>query len=141
LGVSRESIRRKVRCWLHNQHWARWRGLGSTQRQARELILGPSLSAETGILSFHRTQSRVMIGLLTGHNTLRRHIHLMGVTNSPLCRRCRVEDKTSAHILCECEALASLRHTYLGSFFLDPEDITSLSLGAIWNFTKGTGIP
>jgi hypothetical protein len=26
-------------------------------------------------------------------------------------------------VLCECEALASLRHPYLGSFFLDPEDI------------------
>jgi len=87
LGVSRESIRRKVRCWLDNQHWARWRGLGSTQRQAQELILGPSLSAETSLLSFHRTQSRVMIGLLTGHNTLRRHFYLMGLTNSPLCRR------------------------------------------------------
>jgi hypothetical protein len=25
--------------------------------------------------------------------------------------------------LCECEALASLRHAHLGSFFLDPDDI------------------
>ena len=28
----------------------------------------------------------------------------------------------------------------LGSFFLEPEDIGSLSLGAIWNFSKGTGL-
>ena len=41
----------------------------------------------------------------------------------------------------ECQALASLRHVYLGSFFLDPEDIKSLSLGGIWNFSKGTGLP
>jgi hypothetical protein len=27
------------------------------------------------------------IGLHTGHNTLRRHLHLMGMTNIPLCRR------------------------------------------------------
>jgi len=40
-----------------------------------------------------------------------------------------------------CETLASLRHVYLGSFFLDPEDIKSLSLGAIWNFSEGTGFP
>jgi hypothetical protein len=39
---------------------------------------------------------------------------------------------------CECEALASLRHTYLGSFFLNPEDIRLLVMGAIWNFAKGT---
>jgi hypothetical protein len=39
------------------------------------------------------------------------------------------------------EALTSLTQVYLGSFFMDPEDIKSLSLGAIWNFSKGTGIP
>jgi hypothetical protein len=102
---------------------ARRRGLGSTQRLARELILGPSPGAKNRLLSFNRTQSRIVIGLLTGHNTLRIYLHLMGLTNSPFCRRCGVEDETLAHIIFECEALASLGHVYLGSFFLDPEDI------------------
>jgi hypothetical protein len=35
-------------------------------------------------------------------------------------------------ILSPSEAEASLGHTYLGSFFLDPEDIRKLSIGAIW---------
>ena len=48
--------------------------------------------------------------------------------------------KTSVHILCEYKALASLRHKYLGSFFLDPEDIRVLGVGAIWNFVKETGL-
>jgi len=39
------------------------------------------------------------------------------------------------------EALASLRHAYLGSFFLDPEDIKSLRMGVTWNSFKGTGLP
>jgi hypothetical protein len=58
----------------------------------------------------------------------------MGLIDSPLWNRCRAEEETSAHVLCECEAVASLGRTSLGSFFLDPEDIISLSLGAIWNF-------
>jgi hypothetical protein len=29
----------------------------------------------------------------------------------------------------------------LFSFFLDPEDIGSISLGAIWMFSKGTVLP
>jgi len=37
-----------------------------------------------------------------------------------------MKEETSVHILCECEALASLRHPYLASFFLDPEDIMNL---------------
>ena len=40
LGVSRLDIRRRIRRWLVNQDWIWWRGLGDTQRQARELILG-----------------------------------------------------------------------------------------------------
>jgi len=73
--------------------------------------------------------------------TLRRHLHLLGLLDSPLCRRCGAEEENSVHIFCECEALASLRHAHLGSFFLEPEDIKSISLGAIWNFSKVTGLP
>ena len=91
--------------------------------------------------TFNRTQSRAVTGLLTGHNTLMRHLYLLELLDSPLCRKCRVREETSAHILCECEALASLRHAYLGSFLLEPEDIKSLGLGAIWNFSKVTGLP
>jgi hypothetical protein len=114
------------------------RGLGDTQRQAPELILGPCLGVKDRLLSVNRIQSRAVTGLLTGHNTPR-HFHLLGLSDSPLCRRCGAEDETSAHILCELEALASLRHAYLGSF-LEPEDIKSINLGAIWNFSKATGL-
>ena len=114
------------------------RSLGDNQRQARELISGPCLCAKARFLFFNRTKSRAVTGLLTGHNTLRRHLQLIELSDSPLCRRCGAEDETSAHILCECEALASLRHAHLASFFLEPEDIRNISLGAIWNFSKVT---
>jgi hypothetical protein len=65
------------------------------------LILGPSRGTRVRFLSFSRVQSRVV----TGHNTLHRHLHLMGLVDSPLCRKCGVEDETSAHILCWCEVL------------------------------------
>jgi hypothetical protein len=65
----------------------------------------------------------------------------MGLIDSPLCRRCGAEKETTAHVVSECEALATLRHTNLGSFLFDPEDVRSLSVGAIWNFIKGTGLP
>jgi len=32
------------------------------------------------------------------------------------------------------------RHVYLGSF-LEPEDIKSIILGSIWDFSKATGLP
>jgi len=62
----------------------------------------------------------------------------MGLSNNPTCRKCGTEEETSVYILCECVALDSPRHAYAGSFFLDPEDVRKISIGAIWNFAKGT---
>jgi hypothetical protein len=92
------------------------------------------------LLFFNRTQTIVVTDLLTGHNTLRRHLHIMGLGNNPICRKRGTEKETSVHVLGDCEALASLRYTNMGSFFLDPEDIRVLGMGAIWNFGKGTGL-
>jgi hypothetical protein len=131
---------RKMKRWMQRQHLELWRSPCATQRQVRELISGPNLATGARLLSFNRTQSRAVIGLPTGHNNLRRQLHVMGLSNNPTCRMCGNEEESSVHILCECEALASLRHLHLGSFFLEPEDIRVLGVGAIWNFAKGTGL-
>jgi hypothetical protein len=103
-------------------------------------VLSSDLAMGARLLSFNRTQSRVVTGLLTGHNTLRRHLHIMGLCNDSMYRKYGTEEETSVHILCECEALASLRHAHLGSLFLESEDIRELGMGANWNFAKGTGL-
>jgi hypothetical protein len=58
----------------------------------------------------------------------------------PLYRECGVKEETPAHILCECGPWPHSDMHYLGSFFLVPEDIKSISLGAIWGFSKATGL-
>jgi len=139
-GVSRQNVGRKMKCWMQRQHLVLWCGPCSTQRQTWGLIFGPHLATKTWLLSFNRTQSGVVIGLLTGHNTLRRHLYIMGLSNNPTCRKFDTEEETSVCILCECEVLASFRHAYLGSFFMNCEDITKLNIGTSWNFAKGTGL-
>ena len=59
---------------------------------------------ENNKLDYVCIKSRVVTGLLTGHNTVRRHLYLLGLTDSPLCRGCGMKEETLAHILCECEA-------------------------------------
>jgi hypothetical protein len=83
----------------------------------------PCLDTKARLLSLNKTQPRVITGLHTRHNTLRRHLYLMELSDSPLCRKCAAQDETSAHILCGCEALASFRHVCLGCFFLERENI------------------
>ena len=120
LGVSKENIRKKIKRWIDNQHMVMRRHLISTQRQAQKMILGPSPAVKTRLLSFSRTQSRVVTGLLTGHNTLKRHLHLMGLSCSPVCTRRGAEEETSIHVFCECDALAFHLDAYMGSFFFGP---------------------
>jgi hypothetical protein len=62
----------------------------------------------------------------------------MRLSNNPICRKCGTEEETSVYVLCECETMASLRHSYLGSFFLDHEDIRKLIIVAIWKIAIGT---
>jgi len=39
------------------------------------------------------TQSRVVVGLVIEHNTLRRYFYLMGLNNSPFCKSCGAEQR------------------------------------------------
>jgi hypothetical protein len=133
MGASRRDLQKRLGRWLVSQHGAQWRGLGDTQ--------GPSLGTRAKFITFNRVQSRVITGLLKGHITLGRHLHLLGLLDRHFCRKCGVGEETSAHIMCECEVPASLRHVCLSSFYLEPEDIRSLGLGAIWSCSKVRGLP
>jgi len=84
---------------MEKQHLVLWCGPCSTQRQALVLVSGPNLATRARLLSFNRTQSRDVIGLLTGHNTLRKHLYIMELNNNPTCRKCGTEEETSFHIL------------------------------------------
>jgi hypothetical protein len=57
-------------------------------------VLHSANSAVTVVLSFNRTQYRAVIGLLIGHNTLRRHLYAKGLSNSLTCRKCGTEEET-----------------------------------------------
>jgi len=117
LRVSRQNTKRNMKRWVDNQHLLTWFGPSSSQRQARKLFLGPSPTTKTRFLSYNRTQSRVVIGLLTGHNTLGRHLQLVALTNGSLCRRCGAQEETSALDLCSVRF--GFAQTYLsGLLFL-----------------------
>ena len=68
---------------------------------------------KTSLPSFNRMQPRVVTCLLTGRNTLRNHLYITGLIDSSLCRRFGAEFEISAHVLCECEALTTLRLIWL----------------------------
>jgi hypothetical protein len=45
----------------------------------------------------------------------------IGIDGS-ICERCQEKDESATHILCDCEVMTYLRLTYLGQFFVEPND-------------------
>jgi len=46
----------------------------------------------------------------------------------------------ASHVLCECEALITLRYRHLGCHFLKPGDFEKISVSKILNFVQGVGL-
>ena len=79
-------------------------------------------------------QSTVVTGHLNGYDTLRRHLYMVGLLDSPVCRRCEAQEWTSPHIL------ASIRHTSDTEFlFFGPSGYQKSKSGGNLEIIKGTG--
>jgi len=95
---------------MESQHLVLWCEPCSTQRQTQELISGPNLATRARLLSFNRTQSRVVIGLLSGHNTLRRHLYIMGLSYNPTVGNVVLRRKPESTFCVHCRGAGSSRH-------------------------------
>jgi hypothetical protein len=63
----------------------------------------------------------------------------MGLERDPICERCLEADESTAHVLCDCEALA-LRFRHLGQFFMKPSDFYDALIGKVLHFIRSVGL-
>jgi hypothetical protein len=73
------------------------------------------------LLDLSRKQLKIMTGLLTGHCNLKGHLSKLGHVNSPECDRCNQPSEAASHVLCDCEALATLRFRHIGCHLMQPD--------------------
>ena len=76
LGFSTIAVRSKVRQWahnVHNKHWLNTEGC----RQAKELVTQVTPGLTQFALRQCRRDLRILVCLLTGRNTLNRHLTIM----------------------------------------------------------------
>jgi hypothetical protein len=138
-----QTIVRTVNCWfVHVKLFFLWDETGITSFKKGYLYLTKSKIC-LNITCVRREQGACNYGscdLFSGGSNVDVRV-LVTVCYSLLCRKCEVMEETSAHILCECETLASIRHVHLGPSFLEPKDIQSISPRAIWSFSNASGLP
>jgi hypothetical protein len=101
--------------WATEQHHKRW-NLAPGLKHGKAAIGKPSQKLTNEVLQLRRTQIRQVVGLLTGHCHLRKHLHRLGVSNeSTLCRLYYTEDETASHIIYDCDALIRKRTNLFGN--------------------------
>ena len=83
-------------------------------RQAKELVTRVTPGLTQFALRQCRRDLRTLVYLLTGHNTLNRHLTIMRRVNDPLCPLYKEEEETSLHFLGKCCATAQV--PFWGSF-------------------------
>lgn len=134
-GTSLQVCRLALKKWVRNQHLQGWQERDGC-RQGKELIEGPNPRVTHRLLQMSRKHLRLVVGVLTGHCGLNRHLNLMRVVPDPLCALCAEEEETAFHFLGQCVALAATRRRILGADPMSPQDIRRLPIGNLLRFIK-----
>jgi ribonuclease HI len=138
IPLSVTAVRTAIRQWALIQHTKQWK-LSATCIQTKRVVEVPSGETWRYLRSLGRQALRLVTQVITGHNTLNKHLFAMGTVSSPTCTMCGVGEETSYHYIGECERYASVRQSVLGSGFLGQEDIKNIPLPALLKFIKVSG--
>ena len=136
--VSRMVIKGKIREWGWKSFHKRWRNL-NTCRQAREGIREQTEGDLRSLLQLSRKELRNVIVILTGHGNLGRHLHKMGLVDTPRCQKCQGEEETPGHHVGRCPAYSRRRMTNLGRHMLEDQEWRQMKYWKISNFLKDSG--
>jgi len=124
-----------IRQWARRNHRDRWKRM-STCRQARQILDQPSESHRSTCCQLRRNEIHQLISVVTGHSTLKGHLHRMGLIADPTCDLCGNEVEDRNHFLCRCDALCLQRLTIFGAATMEPCYLSEIPLRLNLEFIK-----
>jgi hypothetical protein len=80
-----------------------------------------------------------LVGLITGHCPLNKHLHNMGLIDEPICIACGMEDESAFHLLCNCSSLISLGMRLFSKPILSVEEYEGASAYALQRCALASG--
>ena len=107
LPISHTVVKTAIRDWVYKQSDKCWQSL-TTCQQAKEMITGRCRRRETDLQALTGQMLRPVIGILTGHTQVQRHLSLMGPSNDPFCSYCKEAVESASHFLCHCNHFTTL---------------------------------
>jgi len=125
IPVSHSLIKHAIGEHIGHMHNREWHGNPSC-RLTKQFIRNPYGNTEWKVLYLSRQALRLLTQVITGHNTLHKHLKTMGLAPDSTCTFCNLEDETSNHFFGVCEVFAALRHHNLGGHTLTPQEISNI---------------
>jgi ribonuclease HI len=127
--IHEQAVRQHMREWANRKDC----------RQAREWLVSytkPRTAAT--MLNWRRSDLRKVMGVLTGHVGLNKHLHTLKVVESPRCGRCGLEE-TALHFMAKCQGYSRQRYEIFGQGQIMTGDVGGLSRVKVCKYIRATG--
>jgi ribonuclease HI len=86
-GITKKTARRAIDAWAESKARIAWKHT-SGQRHANKMINKSSNKLTSGLLILSKNQMVLVVGLLSGHCHLRKHLHRLGIyKEEAVCRK------------------------------------------------------
>jgi len=135
LPISHTVIKTAIWDWACKQHNKCWQEIQTCQ-QTKEMIKDRCRRRESDLLRLPRQTLRLVIGVLTGHARLNRHLSIMGLVKDPSCNQCGMAIESASHFLCQCDRYITLRQKVWEKPYIDPADIDRATVKDLERFIK-----
>ncbi|KAH1028606.1 hypothetical protein HUJ05_001946 [Dendroctonus ponderosae] len=90
---------------------------------------GDAKTTSKWLMPWSRWALRTLVEVMAGHCGLNRHLHLLGIGDSPVCPQCGTAEKILFHLLGVCHHWSSLRRRVLGASTLSCTELETGRLG------------
>ena len=131
-------FRMQVKNWLSSEHNKLWRSLDYC-RQTKDYLSDIDTSKTRELWKLPKNKLCTVMGVLTGHCHVNKHLHNLGLVRSTLCDRCSTDEESAYHIVCLCPAYARLRFRVLGDHTLNLDQYKKLTVSEVLRFVELTG--
>ncbi|XP_015189821.1 PREDICTED: uncharacterized protein LOC107073641 [Polistes dominula] len=133
LGASRHDL--TGQCHISVDLWVQGPGM----RHTKALLSGPSEELGTELINLDRAQLRLVVGLVTGHWHLRKHLTRLGLAQDSVYDGCG-EGDTPLHLITQCVGLADVRNDVLGTSD-NNFDLGGSGAARLLRFARESGLP
>lgn len=133
IGIPYIMQRSAIRKYFANEHVIRWEA-SETCKHTKGIVAGPNQRNTKYLLQCTRSSIRELVGTLTGHCKLNKHMYTLRHSQTPTCRRCDEENETPLHWLSDCPALTNTRMACFGNYFMDFQLLKTANIKDIHTF-------